>query len=252
MFRNNYNQGNQQFNGPTQTNVNTRLIRLFADDSSLEVSGWNDKIAIKLRPFIGKNSSGMNTYEREDSKIINTAISLDNIASLNDAIENDFKPAMKNGEPMRISVPINNSNTTGSKKILSFITEPEHPIVLEIACNVGEDNISIPQYTKTYTFKERVYYKNYVPETGEYDDAKMVSEANIIFDLLKKYASLMPVEYHASKYSKATTYTGNNVNRGSNNTSYQQANYQQVNNNYQQSAPITQGGEFDDADGLPF
>lgn len=242
---------NQYSGGNNNTiNQNTDLFKGFSDDSQITLSGWNNKLSLKLRPFAGKNSSGINTYERDAAKIVNTAITIDNCAVLVEAIEKELEPAMEQGQPAAVTLLINEASNNGSKKLLTLDYDGS-TLRLIIAFNVGEDNKTIPQYQRTYTFKNRNYLKGYDAETGDSTPVSYYAEGKVFIDIIKDYIKLIPISHHAAKYSKATEYHPQQTHQNANQPMSYQPQQQVPQMAYSQPAPLTQGGSFADQD-LPF
>lgn len=242
---NNYNS-----NRPTDNlSVNTQYWADFSDTAKITVSGWNDKVSVRLNRASGKNADGLTMYNEQD--YFNTALTKDVIQTLYDAINEEIIPAIKENKS-QVSIAVQTSSNENGSNVIEILLADNDKGQLCVFLNAHKYGPAGPIDTYTHEFRQRNYLKGFNPMTNDGSSVNVQVKFMQFVEILK--ASLYPhaVKVHAEKYRNkiAEAY---NANRGQGGNSYGNRNYQ--NNNSNNTTNYSAGVEYNPdglENGLPF
>lgn len=242
---NNYN-SNRPIDG---LSVNTQFMMDYCDTAKITLSGWNDKVSIRLNRASGKNADGLTMYNEQD--YFNTALTKDAIEALIDGIDNVIIPAIKENKNGSIAVQTS-SNENGSN-VIEILVAPNDKNTYSVFLNAHKYGQAGPIDTFTHEFRQKSYLRDFNPMTNQGDNVIVQVKFMQFVQVLR--TSLIPVAVtaHGEKYRAriAEAYNANRNGNGGNN--YGNRGYQnnnsapQPNNAY---TPAYNPAGLDDA--LPF
>lgn len=241
---NNYNS-----NRPTDgLSVNTQFMMDYCDTAKITVSGWNDKVSIRLNRSSGKNADGLTMYNEQD--YFNTAMTKDVIEALIDGIDNTIIPAIK--EMRNASIAVQTSSNENGSNVIEILVASNDKNGFSVFLNAHKYGQAGPIDTFTHEFRQKNYLKDFNPMTNQGDI--VVVQAKFMQFVAVLRAALIPVAVtaHGEKF-RAKIAEAYNSNRGGNN------NYSGGNRNYQNSTSSQGSSEYVPqydpsslSEGLPF
>lgn len=237
-------------NNNYRANISTRIKNMYSDLSFLTMSYWNDKISIRLHPYLGTNSDGIRQYDY--TKRINTAISAEKCVSLVKKIDDVIRPAMESVKTTgvlahTVNVGVN-VGERGSSVFFEYKNDEQGTpfLYLTIYTSVDENGIAPKDGIFSYKFAKIAVMENYDPETGKSDITYVDAEFEFFYDKMKNIADAFGTSAHALAVDK--TYRANNANNRQQQGGFNNANHQQNTQQTNYQAPVA---SFDDAD-FPF
>lgn len=197
MFDNN----NQQ----NQINVNTTFLSWYSDTCMLTIGAWNDKISLKFTPCTGKDSNGLNVYDKQ--KALSTGLNLDKASILYNKIKEKIYPLLKedNTEEKSVSIQLGGKDNVN---VLTVSKEKNADGNLQLSITFlkgvsGNGQANESTQILTYVFKEEELMVDYDSSTGTGITEKESGQFDVFCDILKNRTSILPMTTHASRYSKA-------------------------------------------------
>ena len=244
---NNYN-SNRPLDG---LNVNTQFMQDFCDTAKINISGWNDKVSIRLNRASGKNADGLTMYNEQD--YFNTALTKDAIEALIDGIDNTIIPAIEDYKP-NTSIAVQTSSTENGTNVIEILVATNEKNQICVFLNAHKYGPAGPIDTFTHEFRQKSYLRDFNPMTNEGSEVAVQTKFMQFVAVLK--AALVPVAVtaHGEKYrARIAEAYGANRNNGGNGNYPNNRNYQnnsvpsQGNSNY---VPAYNPSSLDE--GLPF
>lgn len=222
-------------NNSMSVNVNSNLYISYSQSCMLKLGAWNTQLSLKFHPFKGVNADGVRQYAQDNTEIVNTSLTVDNVTALLDGIKNTIKPALEKKEKASITV------MTGSgenKKAITIGTENNQ---VQIACTirVSEDGKADPNNSISHVFNIKEYIVNYDPVTGSGEVVQSNSDFENFVQKLKDIYKLTAAIPHSINYNNAVR--SGFANRGNN--SQNQQSYQN-NQGLFQNAPVASGNDM--------
>ena len=228
---NNYNS-----NRPTDgLSVNTQFMMDYCDTAKITVSGWNDKVSIRLNRSSGKNADGLSMYNEQD--YFNTAMTKDVIDALIDGIDNIIIPAIK--EMRNASIAVQTSSNENGSNVIEILVAPNDKNGFSVFLNAHKYGQAGPIDTFTHEFRQKNYLRDFNPMTNQGD--VVVVQAKFMQFVAVLRTALIPVAVtaHGEKFRAkiAEAYNNNRPNNGGN--SYGNKGYQNNNPNPQPTNEYT-------------
>lgn len=222
-----------------QTNVNTKLVTLYSDDSMVSVGAWNTNLSIKFHPATGKNADGITQYSQDNNYIVTLVVTPDNARALLDGINNQIIPAINAKGTNSVAI---RTGSGENMKILCVGCENGAPYMY-VAKNLmnditGNDNIIM------HHFSTRSYLLGYTHTNGSSAEVTVYTGFLNFVKRLEGVDRLVPDVQHSINYATAVrSAIASSYNNNSYNNNNVQPKYEAVVSNFEGSS----SGEF-----LPF
>lgn len=151
-----------------QTQVNTRGLSFFNNESTLESSTmqlgyWNEMVSLRINPALPEDKqTETNKFDYEVS--ISTALTLDKTITLKKAIDEEILPAFAEKREISKGVPV------GGNSVISVgvkVVDDKSEAFLAIYKSLDSDTKK-PGDMLVYNFRTVYTVDDYNPETGEY------------------------------------------------------------------------------------
>ena len=187
-------------------NTNTTFLTMYSDVSSLTISGWNDMIALRFLPAVGKDANGLTQYDKD--KKVSTSLKPNNACALLKKIEKKVIPAYESGAKAK-AVTVKTKSKEGLNTItLSYkLDEDGKPkFTLIFAGKVNENGIADPANIIMYPFNTTETLEDYDPTTGGGTEDTEESEFFNFVEILKHRIDILGLNHHAAKH-------GNNISK---------------------------------------
>lgn len=221
MFGNMANNNNTNDRG-----VNTKIRTWFGELSCLQLSYWNDKIAVKINPLSSVSNDGLRQYDY--TRRANTALTAEKCLALYKKLKKKILPIIE-GEESFDGNPINVGVTTNNNGTALFVEykndENGVPYVyLTVYTNIGTDNKAPEDGTYKYKFEKTEVIENYDSINGTATTSKVDSEFIFFYEKLKNVADVYGTSAHSVNVNNsfkpsAPKNNYNNTNNSSNNYS---------------------------------
>ena len=199
-------------------NTNTTFITFYSDVSSLTISGWNDMIALRFLPAMGKDANGLTQYDKD--KKISTSLKPNNSCALLKKIEKKIIPAYEKGEKAKaVTVKTRSKEGLNTITVSNKLDENGNPkFTLIFAGNVNENGIAEPANIIMYPFNSVETLEDYDPTVGGGTESTEEAEFFNFVEILKHRIDILGLNHHAAKH-------GNNLSKsyGNNNGGNQQS-----------------------------
>ena len=187
--------------GNNGVNVNTPLFSSYSDTCKITMGAWNMQLSLKFHPFKGVNADGVRQYASDNSEIVNTSLTLDNVTALLEGVKEKLMPAIEKNEATSVSVII---STGANRKMLELSTDGEE-VYATIYVNVQDDGtVQNPELNSLkHKFNKRGYIVGYNCTTGDGEEVPVNTEFIDFIEKLNGVYGLAPITAHSINYNNA-------------------------------------------------
>ena len=207
--------------------VNTQIVRMWSDPSSLAISGWNDKISIRWIPAIGKDANGLTMYDQQS--FITAPLTYAKAAALYARYQKRMKEKIENHEDpgedgISIAVPIESKNFGRCAVMIEYKRNPKTQVptvYLTLARNISEQGTAKDNII-TYEFNKIDMMDDFQPLTGQGTLVSEEGELENFLEILRSRMTMSGMNTHATKHAAAYSKKGNSTESdGFNSSQYQ-------------------------------
>ena len=208
-------------NNTGTVNTNTTFITFFSEVSSLTISGWNDMIALKFLPAMGRDENNLMRYDKD--KKISTSLKPNNACALLKKIEKKIIPAYENKEKSKtVTVKTRGKDTLNTITVSYKLLDDDTPqFSLIFAGNVNENGVAEPENIIEYPFNNIETLEDYDPRVGGGIESTEEAEFFNFVEILKNRIDLLGLNHHAGKHNSNVSKTYGNGNGNFNNSNQQ-------------------------------
>lgn len=242
---NNYN-SNRPMDG---LSVNTQFMQDYCDTARIVVSGWNDKVSIRMNRASGKNADGVTMYNEQD--YFTTALTKDAIEALLEGIDNEIIPAIKENRS-NVAIAVQTSANENGSNVIEVLVADNDKNQLCVFLNAHKYGSAGPIDTFNHEFRQKSYLKDFNPMTNSGTNIAVQSKFMMFVQVLRTALVPVAVTAHGEKY-RAKIAEAYNSNRGGNNN-YSGGNRSCQNNTASQGSSeyVPQYDPSSLSEGLPF
>lgn len=262
-------QGNGQFQR-NNVNVSTNVRTFTSEKTQLVVSFWNTAISLKINRATGVDPYGNPTFDRSfnsagGSVLGQSALTAEKVKTMvlafREKVLPTYEKVIAGVEPCpdNLSVSVETGRAEKRNCIVLGIRKAEVPggvnFFFAICSGLTAENTVAEENVFEHVFAKQPIKENYNYKTGMTDNTFYVEADFWNFFGILENSSMIPVEYHMSKYRAQLSKNGSLANGNNNNFAALQS---QAANNFTTgysapAAPATSGGVgFGMQDALPF
>lgn len=192
-----------------EKSINTNIDTFFGELSYLQITAWNDKVALSWTPANGRTENGRMTYNRDNQ--VRTALSHPKVEALIAAYEKDLKSHIINnddpGDGMCVGVDVTSVDSTTQQQTTTGVfieykkdaTDGRNAVYLTIVKNLSPEGSNL---SMSYKFDKIHTISGTLATAGNYSDDYASGEFLWFITLLKAHANIARYGDHSRRRSE--------------------------------------------------